>query len=130
MLDKICPAFWSKWTDWERCDKECGPGGHQKRVRYCQEFYTNYDSTACKGHGVMTRHCKTNKRCSENDSFVLIPYIKYGKGRLIDMKNPNASLCLVPLLKSDNNNLGFGLDMNDYFFYYMLKSVIIRIKVI
>ena len=122
MLDKICPAFWSKWTDWERCDKECGPGGRQKKVRYCQEFFTNYDSKACKGHGVITRHCKTNKRCSEKDNIVLIPYIKYGKGRLIDMKYPNSSLCLVPLLKSDNNNLGFGLDMYDYFFYYMLKT--------
>ena len=122
MLDKVCPAFWTNWTEWEMCDKECGPGGRQKRVRHCQEFYTNYDSKACNGHGMMYRKCKNNKRCSQNDNFLLIPYTKQGKGQLIDMKNPNSSLCLVPLLKSDNNNLGFGLDVNDLFFYYMLKT--------
>ena len=122
MLDKVCPAFWTNWTEWEMCDKECGPGGRQKRVRHCQEFYTNYDSKACNGHGMMYRKCKNNKRCSQNDNFLLIPYTKQGKGQLIDMKNPNSSLCLVPLLKSDNNNLGFGLDVNDFFFYYMLKT--------
>ena len=122
MLDKVCPAFWTNWTEWEMCDKECGPGGRQKRVRHCQEFYTNYDSKACNGHGMMYRKCKNNKRCSQNDNFLLIPYINQGKGRLIDMQNPNSSLCLVPLLKSDNNNLGFGLDVNDFFFYYMLKT--------
>ena len=120
-MDKVCPAFWTSWTEWDRCDKECGPGGQQKKVRHCQEFYTNFDSKACSGQGVMTRKCKNNKRCSQNDNYLLIPYIKQGKGRLIDMKNPNSSLCLVPLLKSDNNNLGFGLDTNDFFFYYMLK---------
>ena len=122
MLDKVCPAFWTNWTEWEMCDKECGPGGRQKRVRHCQEFYTNYDSKACNGHGMMYRKCKNNKRCSQNDNFLLIPYTKQGKGQLIDMKNPNSSLCLVPLLKSDNNNLGFGLDVNDFFFYYLLKT--------
>ena len=63
MLDKVCPAFWTNWTEWEMCDKECGPGGRQKRVRHCQEFYTNYDSKACNGHGMMYRKCKNNKRC-------------------------------------------------------------------
>ena len=122
MLDKVCPAFWTNWTEWEMCDKECGPGGRQKRVRHCQEFYTNYDSKACNGHGMMYRKCKNNKRCSQNDNFLLIPYINQGKGRLIDMQNPNSSLCLVPLLKSDNNNLGFGLDVNNFFFYYLLTT--------
>ena len=129
MLDKVCPAFWTNWTEWEMCDKECGPGGRQKRVRHCQEFYTNYDSKACNGHGMMYRKCKNNKRCSQNDNFLLIPYIKQGKGQLIDMKNPNSSLCLVPLLKSDNNNLGFGLDVNDFFFYYMLKPNYSEIRI-
>ena len=121
MMDKVCPAFWTKWTDWDICDKECGPGGRQKKVRHCQEFYTNYDSNACNGHSVMYKKCTKTKRCSQNDDFVLIPYIKHGKGRLIDMKNPNASLCLVDLLESDDNNLGFGLDINDFFFYYLIK---------
>ena len=122
MLDKICPAFWTKWTEWESCDKECGPGGRQKKVRHCQEFYTNHDSNACNGHGVKFRQCTKNKRCSGNDDFVLIPYLKHGKGRLINMTNPNSSLCLVPLMKSDYNNLGFGLDMKDFFFYYLIKT--------
>ena len=122
MLDKICPAFWTKWTEWERCDKECGPGGRQKKVRHCQEFYTNHDSNACNGHGVMYKKCKKNRRCSQNDNYVLVPYIKHGKGRLINMKNPNSSLCLVPILESNYNNLGFGLDMNDFFFYYLIKT--------
>ena len=122
MLDRICPAFWTKWTEWERCDKECGPGGRQKKVRHCQEFYTNHDSNACNGHGVKFRQCTKNKRCSGNDDFVLIPYLKHGKGRLINMTNPNSSLCLVPLMKSDYNNLGFGLDMKDFFIYYLIKT--------
>ena len=122
MLDKICPAFWSNWTDWESCNKECGPGGRQKKVRHCQEFYTNLESDACNGPGVMYRQCKKNKRCSKNDNFVLIPYNKHGKGRLIDMTNPNSSLCLVPILKSNLKNLGFGLDLHNFLFFYMIKT--------
>ena len=70
MMDKVCPAFWTSWTEWDRCDKECGLGGQQKKVRHCQEFYTNFDSKACSGQGVMTRKCKNNKRCSQNDNFL------------------------------------------------------------
>ena len=129
MLDKICPAFWTKWTEWEMCDKECGPGGRQKKVRHCQEFYTNYDSNACNGHGVKFRQCVKNKRCTQNDDFVLIPYLKHGKGRLINMANPNSSLCLVPLMKSDYKNLGFGLDMKDVLFYYQIKTNTSEIRI-
>ena len=74
------------------------------------------------GQDVKFRQCKKNKRCSQNDNYVLIPYINHGKGRLINMKNPNSSLCLVPILESNYNNLGFGLDMNDFFFYYLIKN--------
>ena len=96
MIDKICPSFWTNWSNWNECDVECGSNGRQKRVRICQEFYTNKPSNKCNGTDVNYKKCSQSPRCAVKDTYIMIPYPKHGKARLVDMTKPNSSLCLVP----------------------------------
>lgn len=62
-----CPVDgnWTQWGGWSLCDKICGPGGIQKRVRYCADPYPSYDGKVCEGPTSETRACVNNTQCPE-----------------------------------------------------------------
>ena len=48
----------TEWQNWSNCDIACGPGGKQKRYRYCTNPIPQNGGKPCHGQKEETRECR------------------------------------------------------------------------
>ena len=58
----------TEWQNWSNCNIACGPGGKQKRHRYCTNPMPQNGGRKCRGQTEESRECK-NRPCPINCEF-------------------------------------------------------------
>ena len=53
-------GHWGRWSSWESCDQDCGPG-KQNRTRTCDNPAPKYGGKDCVGDSKSIRDCMIKK---------------------------------------------------------------------